>query len=260
LLAARLFGKPSILNYRSGEAEDHLQRWRTARKTLRLASVILVPSAYLVDVFARFGFRAQAIANTMATGQIRFHERNPLRPVFLSNRNFHPMYNVGNTLRAFAIIQQRFPEAVLTVAGEGQQRDELRALANELGLRNVDFAGAIEPARKIYRYDKADVYLNSSEIDNMPTSLIEAFAAGLPVITTNAGGIPYIVEHERTGILLEPRRPDQMAAAAIRLLEDQAFAQRLIAAAHEECARYRWGTLRGSWLKLYHQTAAAGVR
>jgi len=164
------------------------------------------------------------------------------------------MYNVGNTLRAFAVIQRRFPDARLTVAGEGQQRDELRELADELGLRHVEFTGAVEPARMPALYDDADIYLNSSEIDNMPTSLIEAFAAGLPVVSTNTGGIPYFVEHGRTGLLLEPRRPDQMAAAALRLLEDQALAQRLIAAAREECAKYRWETLRNSWLDLYRET------
>jgi glycosyltransferase involved in cell wall biosynthesis len=260
LIAARLFGKPSILNYRSGEAEDHLQRWASARRALRLAHVILVPSQYLVGVFGRFGFPARSIANTIPIGQIRFRERNPLRPVFLSNRNFHPMYNVGNTLRAFATIQQRFPEAALIVAGDGQQADELRALAAHLKLRNVNFTGAVEPARMPDLYDAADVYLNSSEIDNMPTSLIEAFAAGLPVISTDAGGIPYIVEHERTGILVQPRQPDQMAAAAIRLLEDQVFAQRIIAAALGESAKYRWETLRKSWLELYLEIAAAGGR
>src|SRR5690606_5418823 len=91
LLIARLFGKKTLLNYRSGEAEDHLSRWRrTALPVLRRADRIVVPSGYLVDVFARFGLEAEAIPNFVDFDLFRFRERDPLRPVFLANRNLEP--------------------------------------------------------------------------------------------------------------------------------------------------------------------------
>jgi len=257
ILIAKLYGNAIILNYHSGEAGDHLVRWRrTAIPTMRLADSIIVPSEYLVDVFARFGIHASAVFNTVETNNFRFRQRSNLRPIFLANRNLEALYNVGLVLRAFALIQQRFPEARLTVAGEGSERANLEQLARELNLRHTEFVGRVPPERMPELYDAADIYLNGSDIDNMPLSILEAFAAGVPVITTNAGGIPYIVGDGETGLLVERGDYEAMAAHAIRLLEDNALAFKLACAAHEECRKYNWFTVREEWLKLYHQLGA----
>ncbi|HEV7844552.1 MAG TPA: glycosyltransferase family 4 protein, partial [Pyrinomonadaceae bacterium] len=256
ILAARLYGKRTVLNYRSGEAEDHLKRWRrTALPTVRLVDEIVAPSGYLVDVFGRFGFHARSIFNTVETARFPFHERVPLRPVFFSNRNFEPHYNVACTLRAFQLVQQRFPSARMVVAGEGSQRASLEALARELELRNVEFIGRVAPERMPELYDAADIYLNSPNIDNMPGSIIEAYASGIPVVTTNAGGIPYIVTDGETGLMVERNDHEAMARAAVRLLEDEELATRIARAAHAECRKYSWASVRDEWLELYRELA-----
>lgn len=256
ILVAKLYGKRAVLNYRSGQAEKHLRLWRrTALPTIRLVDRIVVPSGYLVDVFARFGLRAESIFNFVDMNSFRFRRRAPLKPVFLSNRNHEPLYNVGCILRAFAIIQQRVTEARLIVAGDGSQRPALEALAQSLGLRNVEFLGRIAPERMPELYDAADIYLNSPNIDNMPGSIIEAYASGLPVVTTEAGGIPYIVTHGETGLLVRCDDHEAMAARALSLLEDDAMAQRLIARARDECRKYEWQAVRNEWLKFYNRLA-----
>lgn len=265
ILVARLYGKKIVLNYRSGEAEDHLTRWRrTALPTIRLVDEIAVPSGYLVDVFARFGLHARSIYNFVETERFRFRERRPLRPVFLSNRNLEALYNVGCILRAFRIIQKRFPEATLTVAGEGRERPELERLARELDLRNTEFVGRVEQSHMPELCERADIYLNSSDIDNMPGSIIEAYAAGLPVVTTDAGGIPYILTHEETGLLVRRGDHAALAAAAIRLLEDEELAGRVTRNALAACRKYSWASVRDEWLKLYFEltdeSAAVGAR
>ncbi|MGA9996414.1 MAG: glycosyltransferase family 4 protein [Pyrinomonadaceae bacterium] len=260
ILVCKLYGKRCVLNYRSGEAADHLSRWkRTARPVIRMADEIVAPSGYLVDVFARFGFHARSIFNFVDTERFRFRERKPLRPVFLSNRNFEPLYNVACTLRAFALIQQRFPEAKLTLAGEGSQRNELEKLARELHLNNVTFSGRIAPERMHALYEAADIYLNSPDIDNMPGSLIEAFASGLPVVTTNAGGIPYILSDGQTGLMVERGDYQAMAERALRLLEDEKLASEISSRAREECRKYEWTNVRREWLKLYEEVARKNV-
>src|SRR5205823_7297026 len=119
--------------------------------------------------------------------------------------------------------------------GDGSQRRQLHRLADELQLENVAFVGRVSPDRMPSLYAAADVYLNAPDIDNMPGSILEAFASGLPVVTTDAGGIPYIVRHGETGLIV-PRGDDHaMAAAALRLLVDPALAERLTAGALEEC-------------------------
>jgi glycosyltransferase involved in cell wall biosynthesis len=259
ILVAKLYGKRTVLNYHSGEAADHLARWPSAVRTLRLVDEIAVPSDYLVEVFARFGLRARAIFNLIETERFQFHARRPLRPVFLTNRNFEPHYNVGCVLRAFALIQKHAPDARLLVAGDGSQRAELEQLARALDLRHTEFLGRVPPAQIPELYAAADIYLNGSEIDNQPLSLLESFASGLPVVTTDAGGIPYIVTHEQTGLLVKCGDYEALAASAIRLLTDDALAARLAQTARAECDRYSWAAVREQWLELYHDLARTKV-
>lgn len=261
LAVAKAYGRRTVLNYRSGEADDHLGRSRVAVDSIRrLVDAVVTPSGYLVDVFARHGLPARSIFNFVEVEAIPYRERPTPgaagRPVFLSNRNLEPMYNVACVLRAFARVQAQVPGAHLIVAGFGSQRAPLEALAAELGLRNVDWRGRVRPEEMPALYDAADVYLNAPDIDNMPNSVIEAYAAGLPVATTDAGGIPYIVEHERTGLMV-PRNDDQaLAAAALRLLEEPGLAARLSAAGRAEClAKYVWPAVRDEWERLYLELA-----
>jgi glycosyltransferase involved in cell wall biosynthesis len=258
---ARLFGKKTILNYHSGEAVDHLRTWkRSAIPTIRLFDVVVVPSGYLVDVFAGFGLKSRAIFNLVNTEHFRFRERKPLRPVFLSNRNFEAHYNVACTLRAFALIQKTFPEARIIVVGDGIEKTRLHQLAIELNLKNVEFLGAVFPKKMPEIYDRADIYLNSSNIDNTPISIIEAFSCGLPVVSTNAGGIPYIVENEKTGLLVKMNDHEALARAALRILESDETAQKIINEARCECVKYTWENVRGEWLKIYQELVAEKFR
>lgn len=251
ILVARLYGKKVVLNYHSGEAADHLARWRSAFPILRLAHEIAVPSEYLVRIFEKFGLKARAICNTIETEAFKFRERLPLRPVFLSNRNLESHYGVDCVLRAFAIIQETLPDARLTVAGDGSQRRGLEQLAGELNLRNVEFTGQVDHAKVCALYDTADIYLNGSEIDNQPLSLLEAFACGLPVITTNAGGIPDIVTHNRTGLMVQCGDYGAMAEEAICLLTHAEVSGFIIRQAREECRKYSWDAVRERWMELY---------
>jgi len=258
ILVGKWRRKKVILNYRSGEAEDHLRRWgRTAIPLIRLADALVVPSGYLVDVFARVGLRAHTVANIVDFDQFRFRARRPLRPVFLSNQNFEAHYNVACVLRAFERIQGSYPDARLMVAGDGPQRAALRRLADELHLRNVEFVGRVPPDRMPSVYDAADVYLNAPDVDNMPGSILEAFASGLPVVTTDAGGIPYIVRHGETGLIVSRGDHEGMAAAATRLLADPALAERLISGALEDSRRkYTPQAVAAEWRRVYEGLVA----
>lgn len=252
ILVGKLFRRRVVLNYHAGQAVEHLRDWaRTALPVIRMCDATVVPSLWLVDVFASHGLKAHAIFNHVELEAFRFRERKPLRPVFLSNRNFDPIYNVPCVLRAFSLIQRRVPEARLMVAGDGPQRPEIEALARELNLRNVEFKGLLAPEAMPRLCDEADIYLNASNVDNMPLSILEAFSSGLAVVTTNAGGIPYMVEHERTGLVVSTNDHEALAASALRLLEDVDLAARLASAAHAECAKYRWDVVRPQWLEFY---------
>lgn len=256
ILIGRLFDKKVVVNYRSGEAEDHLRSWRrTAVPILRLADALVVPSQYLIDIFAKFGLRATAVANIIDPDRFKFKERRPLQPIFLSNRNLYPLYNVACILRAFAKIQQRFPEAKLIIAGGGPQRASLESLARELKLQNVEFRGRVAPAKMHTLYDEAHIFLNSSNIDNMPGSILESFASGLPVVSTSAGGIRCIVTHGKNGLLVPRNDHDAMASWAIRLLESPELAESIARNAYKECSAYTWPGVRDAWVETYMRLA-----
>lgn len=254
LFIARLFGKRSIINYRSGEAEDHLENWKTAVATLKWADDIVVPSGYLVDVFARYGLPARAINNIVELERFSFRERRPLRPVFLTSRLLEPLYNVSCVLRAFALIQERHPDAKLTIAADGWLRDELETLAHDLKLRNAAFIGFVPFEDMPALYDSADIYLSATNIDNMPSSITESMACGLNVVTTDGGGaIPYIMTNEVTGLIVERDDHQALAAAALRLLDNNELAGKLARNAHEASRKFTWPHIRGEWLKLYRK-------
>ena len=256
MLVARALGKPVILNYRSGEAPDHLARSAVARKAIARVDRNIVPSTFLVEVFRGFGIRADVIPNLVDRDRFRYRERTPLRPRLLSTRNFDALYNVATTIRAFRLIQDRFPDASLTLVGAGAQDDALRALAAQLRLRNVNFAGRVAPELIPQFYATHDLYLQSPNIDNMPTSVIEAFAAGLPVVSTEAGGVPAILEHGRHGLLAPLGDYEQLAAHVVRLLDNPEYARQLAAAAFATTRRCTWPAVRALWFDAYRVAAA----
>ena len=256
VLFGKLFGKRVLLNYHSGEAEDHLANWRlTAVPTLRLADRIVVPSGYLVEVFARYGLEAESIYNVVELDLFPYRERSTLRPAFLTNRHHESLYNVPCALRAFAIVQERRPDASLIVAGDGSMRAQLEALAKTLQLRNVEFVGRVSTKGMAQLHAATDVCLNASDIDNMPVSIIECLSSGLPVVTTDAGGIPFIVRDEETALIVGRNDPPALAGAALRLLDEEGLAARLSRNGRAACREFRWSEVRERWRETYFALA-----
>jgi glycosyltransferase involved in cell wall biosynthesis len=251
IIVGRLLGKPVIVHYHSGEAPDHLRRSPVARWTLSRVDMNVVPSPFLRDVFARFGIPATVIANTIDLRQFAYRLRTPLRPRLVSTRSLEPMYNVACTLRAFARVQARYPEATLTIVGEGSQGGSLRALAERLHLNHVTFTGAVAPDQVHQHYARADIYVQTPSIDNMPNSVIEAYASGLPVVATRVGGVPAILADRVHGLLAEDDDDAGVADRIMTLLENPDYARQLAQAAHATCASYEWPTVRRAWMQAY---------
>jgi glycosyltransferase involved in cell wall biosynthesis len=251
LLAARLFGKPAILNYHDGRAADHLARWPLARRLMRLVTTIVVPSNYLERIFASFQLRTVRITNIIDSDSWPYRERRDPRPVFLHNRGLAPEYNPACTLRAFGIVQENYPEARLTIAHGGPLEAELKALADVIGLRHTEFIGPVSPKKMAELYDASDIYVMSPDADNMPLSLLECFSAGLPVIASAVGGVPGMIDDGRTGLLFPPGDHQAMASCALRLLEEPGVALRLAQNAHAESCRYGWPHIGPEWLAQY---------
>jgi glycosyltransferase involved in cell wall biosynthesis len=253
MLIARALGRPVVLNYRSGEAPDHLQRSAIARKTIGQVDLNVVPSRFLVDIFRSFGIDATIVPNIVDRASFRYRERTPLRPRLVSTRNFDALYNVATTIRAFRIVQDRWPDASLTLVGGGPQEAELRALAAQLRLRNVTFVGPVKPEAIAGFYADNDIYIQSPNIDNMPTSVIEAFASGLPVVSTEAGGVPAILTHGEHGLLTGLADYEALGDHVVRLLDEPDYARALARAAYATTEACTWPAVREQWLRAYRR-------
>lgn len=253
VLVARALGRPVLLNYRSGEAPDHLERSRIARRTLASVDRNVVPSAFLREVFRGFGLDAAVVPNVVDLERFAFRQRGTPRPHLLSTRNFETCYRVDCTLRAFRLVQDHRPDATLTLVGGGRQEDTLRRLAADLGLRNVRFAGRVDPGEIHRHYAGTGIYVQTPDIDNMPSSVLEAFASGAPVVSTNAGGVAAILTDGVHGLLAPPGDHAAVATRILRLLEEPGLAERLAEQARASCESYTWERVRPLWLSLYRE-------
>jgi glycosyltransferase involved in cell wall biosynthesis len=252
VVVARLLRRPVIVHYHSGEAPDHLRRSALARAALRgWTDANVVPSAFLQNVFTEHGIHCRAIPNNVDLARFTFRPRPIVRPRFVSTRNFEAHYDVPCTLRAFALIQQRYSAAELTLVGGGSAEPALKRLAAELALRNVTFAGRVAPDEIWQYYANADVYLQTPVVDNMPLSVLEAFASGLPVVSTNAGGVPAMLKDGVHGLLAPACDHAAVAAQALRLIDEPGLGLKLAKAARAACAAYTWDAVRPQWLSLY---------
>jgi glycosyltransferase involved in cell wall biosynthesis len=255
LFLAKLTGKKIILNYRDGQAEDHLRNWRTALPTLRKMDLIVSPTPYLVDVFGRLGLQICTIWNIIEADKFIYRQRSHLRPAFLHNRILEPLYNIRCSLRAFRIVQSHYPEATLTVAHDGPSRAELEEFARSLNLKNTTFIGKVPHAKVNELYDSADIYITSPDFDCMPGSLLECFSSGLPVVATDVGGIPYIAKSGKTALLVPANDHEAMADAALRLLREPELVETLTKNARAHVEMFRPDNVRRQWTEVYHNMA-----
>jgi L-malate glycosyltransferase len=251
LWTARRRGAKTLVHYHSGEARDHLRKFRGAQVALKKADRLVVPSGYLVDVFGEFGLQAQVIPNMVDVSQFACRVRRPLRPHLICTRGFHRYYCVDVVVRAFAEVQKMFPDARLDLVGRGPLEAEIRALVRVLNLMGVEFKGAVEHGEMGHAYDEADIFINASRLDNMPVSILEAFASGLPVVSTEPEGMGYVVEDGRTGLLSPVGDARALAENVVRVLRDPELAERIVLNAQLDLERYSWDAVRGQWMEIY---------
>lgn len=258
---SRVRGAHVIVNYRGGNADRFFASApRHVLATLRMASRCVTPSSFLQRVFARYGLDASIVPNIVDLS--RFSPA-PLRhfgdaPHLVVTRNLEPIYDIPTAIRAFAIVRGDYASARLTVAGSGLDEDRLRALVADLGLSaSVCFSGRIANEDIPLLYASADCMLNPSTVDNMPISILEALASGVPVVSTDAGGIPDMVENGASALLVPIADHEGMAAQAIRILADRVLAQSLRQEGLKAASNYSWDKVREQWLAVYRQVASA---
>ncbi len=264
---ASIRGIPVIVNYRGGDADTFLTKalsW--IKPSLDRADAIIVPSGFLKAVFGKCGFSTNIVPNIIDLS--RFGAGSSFKasvktdfPCIIVTRNLEQIYDNATALRAFSRVRRIFPGAKLILAGSGPERQALENLAIKLGMADiVTFTGRVDNEGMAALYRSADVMINPSLVDNMPNSVLEALASGVPVVSTNVGGVPYLVEHEKTALLVPAQDPEAMANAILVLLNDPAKADQIRKAGFESVQQYTWPYVRDRLLGVYEQVLTKSDR
>lgn len=261
-VALHALGKPFVLSLHGGALPDFAAAhpWRL-RRLLDSAAAVTAPSPYLQHQLRPYCRRLRVHPNPIDTSHYRFRARLPA-PRLVWVRAFHDLYDPTVAIDAVRALRDRFPQIALTMAGPDKgdgclQRS--RAFAAAWGLNDrVHFAGAVPPSAVASLLDANDIFLNTTRIDNTPVSMLEAMAAGLPVISTRAGGVPYLVGHDREALLVPIGDGDAMAAAISRLLTEHGLAARLAQHARQTAERHDWRCVMPLWEDLFRSATALG--
>ena len=252
LVLAKLMGKQVIINYHGGAAKQFfLKHPRLLKYSMKNSCSLVVPSGYLQDIFKEFGYDSLIIPNIANVKRFTFRKRDTFRPAVLSIRNLTPVYNIQCAVRAFSILQDKYPDAKMYIIGDGPERENIINLINQLNLKNIELTGNIANNEVPHYFDIADILINTSNVDNMPGSILEAYASGIPVVSTNVGGIPYMVKHGESGLLADADDYQRIGENLLKVIENQEDSRRMVENGFKYLTTLNWEPIKASWLELY---------
>jgi len=254
----KMLGQKLILHLHGGalpELFDRRPEW--SRSVLCRADAIVVPTPFLGRAAARLGFKSLVIPNLIDLEEYPYRRRYRIQPRLFWMRSFHPIWNPEMAIQVLALIRQEGLDAHLVMGGpdKGQLR-ATRRLAQTLRVaEHVKFAGFLGPKEKALEGNTADIFLNTNRIDNMPVAVIEACAMGIPVVSTNVGGIPDLLTDGSTGLLVASEDNKAMANCVKRLLADPVLCRTLSDNGRHVAERCGWPVVCHQWHELFRRLA-----
>lgn len=253
ILAGKLWNKRIIITYHGGGAEEYFAKHiRFVKRWLNRADKVVVLSGFLKDIFYRYDIPCEVIPNIVVLQPQKTRERD-VAPRFVSIRHLEPLYNIPCILQAYEQVLKAYPNATLDILGMGSMREQLEQYVMDKQLTGIHFVGQV-PNQQIYEYlDKADIMLSASRADNMPVSLLEAMNVGVLVISSRVGGVPYMIEEGKTGLLFENENANELAEKMRWALEHQEKVKYIIANAQADVQKYSWENVNQQLMKVYQQ-------
>lgn len=254
-LLLSLLNKPFILTLHGGMLPAFSQRHaRRVTNVLNRASVVTTPSAYLLNEMKPYRSDLVLMHNLIDLSRYSFQRRTLPTPRIVWLRAFAAVYNPCLAAEVVAILRKEFPDIQLTMIGPDKEDgtfQRFQADVSRLGIANrVNLLGRIEKADVPQFLQQGDIFLNTTNVDNAPVSVVEAMACGLCVVSTNVGGIPYLLEHEQDSLLVPPGDAQAMADAIRRILTEQGLAGKLSDNGRAKAQEFDWSTSLSQWESL----------
>ena len=255
-LLGKIFELPTIMVLHGGHLPEFIERHRWwTKRVLNRANLLVAPSAFLSERIGAFGYQITQIPNVIDLDDYSFRERSQIETRLIWMRSFHSIYNPEMAIQVLAELRRTVPHATLTMAGVDKGlEDKIKQMADDAGLSgSVRFPGFLNAAEKAREFAAADIYLNTNRIDNMPVSVVEACAYGLPVVATRVGGLPYLISDRENGFLVPNEDVTAMVEAVKELLGDPDLTRSVSLAARRLAERSAWKRVRGDWEELFEK-------
>lgn len=216
------------------------------------SNVNIAPSYYLLNEFKNAGFiNTVFVPNVLEIQNYTLKERNLFKPKLLWVRSFATIYNPKMAIDVLFKLKKIYPEAILCMIGPDKDGSliETKKYAESLNLE-VEFTGGMPKSDWILKAENYDIFINTTHFDNTPVSVMEAMALGLPVISTNVGGIPYLLEHENDAFLVNDRNVEQMVNAVEVLIQNPEKAKSIVENARKKVEQFDWEIVKLKWKNI----------
>ncbi|WP_298247519.1 glycosyltransferase family 4 protein [uncultured Christiangramia sp.] len=250
---ARFRGKDYYFILHGGNLSNRLRSsGNYVTNLFQTATKLVAPSEYLYQQFNQLGYEnLVCFPNAVPLQNYAFRHRIHINPKLLWIRSFQELYNPELAIQVLENLSDLYPESELCMVGPDKDGSlaELKKYVKENDLK-VSFPGKLSKPDLISLSHDYCVFLNTSNVDNTPVSVIEAMALGLPVVSTNVGGIPYLIQNAHTGLLVTPEDPKAMTAACIKLISQPEFSAQLAKNARIEVEKFDWQRVKQQWLDL----------
>lgn len=251
----KLLQKKIILTLHGGNlpafSQQHALR---VKNLLNLAHTITAPSEYLKEAMTNFRRDILLVPNPLNIRQYPFLLREEPKPKFVWLRAFHDIYNPELAIKAFSELIINFPQAHLFMIGPDKGDGSYQRTAEFAENYNiqdcVELITGIPKSEVPLWLNKGDIFLNTTNVDNTPVSVMEAMACGLCVVSTNVGGLPYLIDNEKDGLLVSPNDPVSMANAVRRIILEPGLGSRISQEARNKVLSFDWANIFPIWDQL----------
>ncbi len=234
------------------------------RKCLSRATSVTSPSRYLLEQMQSYVTTAVVLPNPLDVSQYAFRLRSAVRPNLIWVRRLHRIYNPSLAPRVIALLTKEWPDIRLTMVGRDERdgsSDETMRTARELGVADrIRFTGGVPRTEVASLLESADIFLNTTDIDNTPVSVMEAMACGLCVVSTNPGGLPWLIRDGHDGMLSPCNDAESLAGNIDSLLRSPGYAAKVSASARRTVESFDWSVVLPQWEQLLRSTFETGNR
>jgi glycosyltransferase involved in cell wall biosynthesis len=255
--------KPFILTLHGGNLPLFAARWPwRVRRLLASAKIVTAPSRYLQEQMSCYCPNIRLLPNALDLQGYRFRLRGRPEPSLVWLRAFHEIYNPAMTVEVLGLLAHEFPLAHLTMVGpdKGDRTlEQTQQAAARLAMTDrLRLTGQVPKTDVPAWLNRGDVFLNTTNADNSPVSVLEAMACGLCVVSTNVGGLSYLLAHRHDALLVPPNDPAAMAAAVTRVLTDARLAERLSRNGRTKAEQHDWAVVLPHWESLLESVGGTG--